>query len=477
MSAATQVPPPAAGTAGLLCLVACGMFMQTLDGTIVITALPAMARSLHADPLGMHAVISAYLVAMAVLIPASGWLADRHGTRTVYACALAAFTAGSVLCAAAHSLPLLIAARVIQGAGGALLLPVGRLAVLRAVPPSQLVPAMSAIAVPALIGPMLGPALGGWLVETASWRWIFLVNVPVGAACIVAALLILPRGVKRDGRRDGVPGAELALPFDAAGYLMLAGAMAALAMGFEALSDRKPDLLRMALWSVAGAAALAAYIRHAGRCRHPLFPLARLLRLNMRVALGGNLCCRLGNAGMPFLLPLLMQLCMGYGPSQAGLMMLPVALMGMAVKPVAGPLIARAGYRRVLLANTAILGAALCSVALLRPGQAWWVHALPLACFGAANSLQLTAMNTLALKDLKRREAGSGTSLLSMVQILAMGLGIALSGGLLAMNTRLANGAPLDAFRLTFAMMGMLTLASSAVFLQLPPRQPPTPNR
>ncbi|MES2258073.1 MAG: DHA2 family efflux MFS transporter permease subunit [Pseudomonadota bacterium] len=437
------------------------MFMQTLDGTIVITALPAMARSLHADPLRMHAVISAYLLAMALLIPASGWLAERYGARHIYLGALAAFTGGSLLCAAADSVPLLVAARVVQGMGGALLLPVGRLAVLRAVPRAQLLQAMSFIAIPALVGPLLGPTLGGWLVETVSWHWIFLINVPIGAACALATLALMPR---TPGRRR--------LPFDFAGYLMLGGAMAALAIAMELLSERRPPVASLLVWAATGAAALACYARHAARSRHPLFSPALLAQRSMSVALGGNLLCRLGSACMPVLAPLLMQLCMGYTPSQAGLMMLPVALAGIAVKRIAAPLIGRAGYRRVLLTNTALLGLTMGSVALLRPGQPWWLHALPLACFGAVNSLQLTAMNTLALKDLTRRQASSGTSLLSMVQMLAMGLGVACAGALLAGAARVFGDATLNAFRGTFVAMGLLTLMSSAVFLRLPRQRP-----
>lgn len=448
--------PSARYVTGLLWLVACGMFMQTLDGTIIITALPAMAASLHADPLRMHAVISAYLMAMALLIPASGWLADRFGARRVYFGALCAFTFGSLLCAGSASLPMLVTARIVQGMGGALLLPVGRLAILRAVPRTQLLQAMSFIAVPALIGPLLGPMLGGWLVEKVSWHWIFLINVPIGVASALAALAVMPGA---STRRQ--------LPFDLAGYLLLGVAMAALAIAMEQLSAPHPSALQVLAWSLFGAAALIGYWRNAARSRYPLFAPAILKERSMSVALSGNLLCRLGSSCMPVLTPMLMQLCLGYTPSQAGLMMLPVALTGIAVKSVTAPLIGHAGYRQVLLANTVLLGLSMAAVALLRPGQPWWLHALPLACFGALNSLQLTAMNTLALKDLTARHASSGTSLLSMVQMLAMGIGVACAGALLAASAKVFGTAAINAFRTTFVAMGFLTLMSSAVFLRL----------
>ncbi|MFT7723085.1 MAG: multidrug transporter subunit MdtD [Roseateles sp.] len=447
----------------LLWLVAVGFFMQTLDATIVNTALPAMAASLGESPLRMQSVIVAYSLTMAMLIPASGWVADRFGTRRVYVGAILTFVAGSVLCAAAHSLGALVAARIVQGLGGALLLPVGRLAVLRGCPRERLLPAMSFIAIPGLIGPLVGPTLGGWLVEIASWHWIFLINVPVGVLGALAVLRFMPAPAPVPLRR-----------FDLAGYLLLAFGMVALSLALDGLSGLGLRQAAVLVLMISGLASLAAYWLHALRRPDPLFPPA-LFRIGaLRVGLLGNLFSRLGSSCMPFLVPLLLQVAMGYSPAQAGMMMLPVAVASMSMKRATTPLITHFGYRRVLVANTALVGLAMASFALAAPGQPLLLRIAQLAAFGAVNSLQFTAMNTLTLKDLDEDTASSGNSLLSMVQMLAMGLGVAAAGAVLAAFTAFFGGEggepALNAFRATFGCMALVTLASAGIFWQLAPQ-------
>ena len=243
-----------------LWLVALGFFMQTLDATIVNTALPAMARDLNESPLQMHSVIVAYSLAMAVLIPASGWLADRFGTRRVFMSAIALFVAGSVLCALAPTLAMLSLARVAQGLGGALLLPVGRLAVLRAFPREEFISAMSLVAIPGLVGPLIGPTLGGWIVEYASWHWIFWVNVPVGLVGLVAAQRFMEGGEAQPSRG-----------FDAVGYGLLAFGMAAVSLAVEGMAGGGVRGASALVMMVFGLASLAAYWLHALRSPNPLF--------------------------------------------------------------------------------------------------------------------------------------------------------------------------------------------------------------
>jgi EmrB/QacA subfamily drug resistance transporter len=444
----------------LLWLVGCGLFMQTLDVTIVNTALPAMARSLGESPLRMQSVVVAYSLTMAILIPASGWIADRFGTRRVYVAAIALFGVGSLLCAVSSNMSQLVAARVVQGMGGALLLPVGRLSVLRAFPRSHFLPAMSFIAVPGLIGPLIGPMLGGWLVEVASWHWIFLINLPVGLLGGAAALAYMP---------DAPPGRVAR--FDLTGYLLLAFGMVCISLALDGLSGlglRQAGVLVMMIF---GLASLVAYWLHAARHDAPLFSPHLFAIPTLSIGLLGNLFSRLGSQSMPFLVPLLLQVSMGYTPFHAGLMMLPTALAAMTVKRFTTPLITRAGYRRVLVANTMLVGLLMASFALASPGQPWWLHCIQLACFGAVNSLQFTAMNTLTLKDLDAARASSGNSLLSVVQMLAMGMGVATAGGVLAAFTGLFGGGTpaqtLQAFHATFACMGLITLASAGIFWQL----------
>ncbi|SDZ59549.1 MFS transporter, DHA2 family, multidrug resistance protein [Variovorax sp. YR266] len=442
----------------LLWLVAVGFFMQTLDATIINTALPAMAASLGESPLRMQSVVVAYALTMAMLIPASGWIADRFGTRRIFFSAIVLFAAGSVLCALSHGLGQLVAARVVQGLGGALLLPVGRLALLRTVPRGEFLQAMSFVAIPGLIGPLLGPTLGGWLVQYASWHWIFLINVPVGLLGCIATLKYMPdlRGVVQKR-------------FDSVGYAMLAFGMVAISLSLDGVGLRQGGVMVVLIF---GFASIVAYWLRASRTPEPLFAPSLFHVPTLSIGLIGNLFSRLGSSCMPFLVPLLLQVSMGYSPVRAGLMMLPIALAGMAMKRFATPLITRHGYRKVLVVNTILVGCTMASFGLTAPGQPMVLHVLQLLAFGAVNSLQFTAMNTITLKDLDGSMASSGNSLLSMVQMLAMSLGVAAAGAVLAgYNGIFGTETPahtLDAFQATFASMGLITVASAMIFWHLP---------
>jgi EmrB/QacA subfamily drug resistance transporter len=446
----------------LLWLVAVGFFMQTLDATIVNTALPAMAASLGESPLRMQSVVVAYSLTMAMLIPASGWIGDRFGTRRVYVAAILLFVLGSVLCAAANSLNLLVAARVVQGMGGALLLPVGRLVVLRTFPRERFLQAMSFVAIPGLIGPLVGPTLGGWLVEVASWHWIFLINVPVG---VIGALATM--------RYMAAPAPVSVGRFDLRGYLLLAFGMVAVSLALDGLSGLGLRQASVLVLLIFGLASLAAYWLHALRRPDPLFSPSLFKVGAVRIGLIGNLFSRLGSSCMPFLVPLLLQVTMGYSPLQAGMMMLPVAIASMTTKRFTTPLITRHGYRLVLTVNTMLVGLTMASFAFSSPDQPLVVRIVQLAIFGAVNSMQFTAMNTLTLKDLEPSMASSGNSMLSMVQMLAMGMGVAAAGAVLAAFTAFFSGEAmqtLQSFRATFATMALITIASAAIFWQLDAR-------
>ncbi|MFT7775172.1 multidrug transporter subunit MdtD [Roseateles sp.] len=446
----------------LLWLVAVGFFMQTLDATIVNTALPAMAASLGESPLRMQSVVVAYSLTMAMLIPASGWMADRFGMRRIYVAAILLFVLGSVLCAVASNLTLLVTARVVQGLGGALLLPVGRLVVLRTFPRERFLQAMSFVAIPGLVGPLVGPTLGGWLVEVASWHWIFLINVPVGVIGALATLRYMP-----------TPAPATVGRFDLAGYLLLAFGMVSLSLALDGLSGLGLRQASVLVLMIFGLASLTAYWLHALRRPDPLFSPHLFQLGSLRIGLLGNLFSRLGSSCMPFLIPLLLQVTMGYSPAQAGMMMLPVAIASMSMKKLTTPLITRHGYRRVLVVNTLLVGLAMASFAFSSPDQPLAVRIVQLALFGAVNSLQFTAMNTLTLKDLGPAMASSGNSMLSMVQMLAMGMGVAAAGAVLAAFTAFFGGEgaqTLSSFRATFATMALITIASAGIFWQLDAR-------
>ncbi|MDE1183103.1 multidrug transporter subunit MdtD [Paraburkholderia sp.] len=461
ISPAAPTPSPRSLTV-MLWVVATGFFMQTLDSTIVNTALPAMATSLGELPLRMQSVVIAYSLTMAVMIPVSGWLADKLGTRRVFMSAILVFTIGSVLCANAHTLNQLVIFRIVQGAGGAMLLPVGRLAVLRTFPAERYLPALSFVAIPGLIGPLIGPTLGGWLVKIASWHWIFLINAPVGIIGVIAVSIFMP-----DSRNPNTA------PFDLKGYLMLVVGMVSISFALDGRTEFNVQHATVLMLLVLSLASFVAYGLHASRVAQPIFPLDLFKIHTFSVGLLGNLFARIGSGAMPYLIPLLLQVSLGYSAFEAGLMMLPVAAAGMAAKRVVTKLIIKYGYRQVLVTNTVLVGLGMASFALMSPNQPMWLRLVQLAIFGAVNSMQFTAMNTLTLKDLGTGGASSGNSLFSLVQMLSMSLGVTVAGALLATFTglihRVTEANTLPAFHATFLCVGFITACSSWIFAQLSP--------
>lgn len=446
----------------LLWLVSLAIFMQMLDATIVNTALPAMARSLGESPLQMQSVVFSYALAVATFIPASGWIADRYGTRRTFLAAIVLFTLGSLACALAQQLGQLVAARVLQGIGGAMLLPVGRLAVMRSVPREDFLRAMSFIAIPALIGPLVGPTLGGWLVEIASWHWVFLINLPIGVLGFLAATRIMPDHY-----------AAHQVKFDLRGYVMLAFGMVALSLALDGISAVGTPHALVMLMTLAGLAALVGYWLHAANATAPLFSLGLFRVPSYRIGILGNLFSRIGSSAMPMLIPLLLQVGLSLGPMTAGLMMVPVAAAGMVSKKAAVRLVERYGYRRVLMVNTVLVGIAMASFVLMTPDQPLAWRLVQLALFGAVNALQFTVMNTVTLRDLDAESASAGNSLLSMVMMLAAGFGAAAAGSLLAaFGTHLDAHNATAALHATFICVGAITLTSTLIFWQLPDTGP-----
>jgi EmrB/QacA subfamily drug resistance transporter len=451
--------PPERSLRFLLWLVATGFFMQTLDSTIVNTALPAMAVSLGERPLRMQSVVIAYALTMAMLIPASGWIADRYGLRRAFMAAIVLFAIGSGLCAASRTLVELTVARIVQGAGGAMLLPVGRLAILRAFPRERLLEALSVVAIPGLVGPLIGPTLGGWLVEIASWHWIFLINIPIGVAGCVATAFYMPE--------DRVPQVPR---FDLGGYLLIAIGLVATSFALDGLSELSFHHATVLILLVFGLVSLVAYWLRAAQQADPLFPPKIFETHTFSIGLLGNLFARLGSASMPFLVPLLLQVSLRYTPFHSGMMMLSTSAAAILAKQLVTPLITRIGYRRMLVVNTVFVGMAMASFSLISEKEPLWLMIIQLAFFGSVNSLQYTAMNTVTLKDLEGSEASSGNSLLSMVQMLSMSLGVAAAGGLLTTFLDTyghGTGRELYAFHYTFICVGLLTAASAWIFWQL----------
>lgn len=438
----------------LLWLVAAGFFMETLDATIVNTAIPNMAAALNTSPLYMQSIIIAYALTLAVLIPVSGWLTDRFGIRRVYIGAISIFTIGSVFCAISQTLPQLVISRVIQGIGGSMLMPVGRLAILRNFPGPKYLPAISFVAVPALVGPLVGPTLGGWLVQYASWHWIFLINVPIGMVLAFMTKKALPRDVIEQPRR-----------FDTLGFIQISAFMISVSFAFDGLSGLNFSYGLVLLLFAFGFAALAGYVFHALKTPSPLITPELFKERTYSIGILGNMFSRLGTSGMPFMVPLFFQLCLNYSPFEAGLSMLPLSFSAILAKRFVAPMVGKFGYRNFLMFNTIICGVSIASFALINPGGPKWFQVTHLFLFGIFNSMQFTAMNTLTLKDLGRKLASDGNALFSMVQMLAMSFSVAAAGSLLA--TFMNHYNKLDAFHGAFISLGALTCTSAWIFSQL----------
>ncbi|HEX2013400.1 MAG TPA: multidrug transporter subunit MdtD [Roseateles sp.] len=444
-------------------VVALAFFMQTLDTTILNTALPGMAADLGENPLRMQSAVVAYLLTVALLIPASGWIADRFGTRSVFIWAIGLFSLGSLACALAPSLAVLVAARVLQGVGGALLVPVGRLTVLRAFPKDEFLPVMTFISLPGLVGPLVGPTLGGLLTQYASWQWIFLINLPVGLIGVLASLRFMPQ------LRSAAPRS-----FDWGGFALFSLGLMLLSMALQGFGEHVIGVAVCFVMLVAGLACMMAYWLHAVRVPDPLFDRALFAIPTYRIGLIGNVFARLGSGATPFLMPMFLQLGLGFSPSVAGLSMIPTVLGAMLTKTLAIKLIRAAGYRRVLIVNTLLLGAMIASFALVdrETGHVWL--ALHLGLFGMVNSLQFTAMNTLTLGDLDARTASSGNSLLSVVMQLSMSLGVASSSAFLLLFSggrgvvvRGDGAALVPAFQATYLAIGAMAALAAFIFYQL----------
>ncbi len=441
----------------LLWIVATGFFMQTLDTTIVNTALPSMAASLGEPVLAMHPVVVAYTLTMASITPASGWLADRFGTRRVYFAAILIFVLGSLFCASAHTLTQLLAARVVQGVGGSMLLPIGRLAVLRSVPGAQYIAALAFISIAGQLGPVVGPVMGGWLSQTIGWHWIFLINVPVGALGLFAVLRFLPQE-------------EILTPprFDMLGCALLSTCMVAFSLALDVPFDSNQGAWSAALFALS-VLTVWGYWRHARGNDRALFRLGLFNEPNFSVGLAGNLICRIGSSAIPFLLPLLLQVKLGFSPLHAGLVLLPAAIAGTIAKPWIAPLVQRFGYDKFLMVNTVMVGGAIVSFSLITPAWPLALGIAQLAVFGASNSMQFAAMNSVTLKGLQSADAGSGNSLFSMVQMLALGLGVTIAGTMVGALNKLS-WAQNWSFSLTFICVGMVTLLSALVFRRMDAR-------
>lgn len=438
-------------------IVAMALFMQTLDATILNTALPAMAYDLNRSPLDMQSAVISYALTVALFIPVSGYLADKIGTRTLFISAVGLFSFGSLLCALSPTLPALVLSRVIQGIGGAMMTPVARLTLIKTFDRSKLLAAMSLATMPGLIGPVLGPLLGGYLVVAASWHWIFLINIPIGAVGIWFGYKFMPNYKENSGALDFV------------GFAIFSIAVVMLSMGLEFAGAGSQLYFALIIFCF-GIFLLGAYVWYAKKAENPLFPMSLFEIRTFRTGVLGNLASRIGISSIPLLLPLLIQVVFLKSATASGWLLAPMAVAAIAVKPILTPLIRNYGYRKVLIFNTLTVGfiIVLLSIPSKDTPLFWWVPLLLI--LGAANSIQFTAMNTISLADLRGYQTSSGNSLIAVNQQLAISFGIAIGAALLRFMTEqtwLTHNNTDTAFRVTFIILGTLTMLSSLVFRKL----------
>jgi len=433
-------------------LVAGAFFMEFLDGTVIATALPDMARSFGVQAVDLNIGISAYLITLAVLIPASGWIADRFGARKVFTLALAIFTLASVLCGLATSVDQFVAMRVLQGMGGALMVPVGRLAVLRTTPKHLLIAAIATLTWPALVAPIIGPPLGGFITSYANWRWIFFINVPLGLIAIVLALRIIP-DIYEESRR----------PFDTPGFIATSVAMVSLVCAMEMMGAQQANTgITLALLAV-GVVTMIYALRHFRRAEWPMIRLDALQVPTFRVTMYGGSLFRASISAVPFLLPLLFQVGFGMDAFHSGLLVLAVFVGNLTIKPATTPLIRGLGFKKLLLINGALNVLALLACAFLTPQTPVWVIMLVLYLGGVFRSIQFTAISTLAFADVPSPQMSYANTLFSTATQLAVGLGITLGAigiriGELCSEMLGIEALPGIGFRLAFVAIALVCL-------------------
>ena len=433
--------------------------MENLDSTVLSTSLPAIAVDLHQDPIALKLALTSYLLSLAIFIPASGWAADRFGARTVFRAAIVVFTLGSVLCGLSSTLPGFVAARVFQGAGGAMMVPVGRLILFRSVPRAELVQALATLTMPALIGPILGPPLGGFITTYAHWRWIFWINVPIGVLGVVLATLFIPN-VREDSP----------WPLDVPGFILSGLGLSALMFGLTVAGRGFVPGWVAAGLVAGGVLGIMAYVRHARRASHPIIDLTLLRVPTFRASVTGGFLFRVGIGALPFLLPLLLQLGIGMTPFQSGCLTFAAAAGAFAMKTAAKRILRRFGFRTVLAVNALISSAFLLAYGTFSAATPWAVMFLLLLTGGFFRSLEFTGINAIAYADIDNATMSRATSFASVAQQLSLSSGVAAGAAVIDWSRVLHNDTVLRTadFGWAFVAISIVSALSAFVFLRLP---------
>lgn len=441
-------------------IVACALFMEQVDSTVIATSLPAIAADLGEDPVSLKLALTSYLLSLAVFIPASGWAADRYGARTVFRSAIVIFTIGSILCGLSSSLADFVLYRIIQGMGGAMMVPVGRLVILRSVPKSELVSSLAWLTIPALLGPVFGPPLGGFITTYFDWRLIFFINVPIGVLGVFLATRFI-----ENVREEDVP------PLDLKGLILSGVGLAGLVFGFAVLGQEVlvPQWAALTIGAT-GAFFLYLYVRHARVTPHAVLDLKLLRHGTFRAGVVGGSLFRVGIGAMPFLLPLMLQLSFGLSPFASGLLTFTASAGAMAMKFTAAKLLRRVGYKRVLLANVFLCSGFIAINAAFTPLTPHWLIASLLLVGGFLRSLQFTALNALSYADVEPAEMSRATSFASVAQQVSLSFGVAVAG--LVLETMRASRGEVTVTQADFSAAFLVVAAVSALsvffFIPLP---------
>lgn len=435
-------------------ILATAFFMQMLDSTILNTALPVIAIDFKESPLNMQNAIISYVLTLALFMPVSGFLADKFGTRKIFILSLILFSSGSLFCALSQNLNQLVTFRIVQGLGGALMTPVGKLALIKTFDKSEILKAMNFATTPALIGPILGPLVGGYLVDYLSWHWIFIINLPIGILGIILGIKFLPNYISKITH------------FDFKGLLIFASAALLLSFSLE-LMGQTNNLSLILLIFILGFLLLYYYYRYARKTKDVIFPLNLFLVRTFRVGILGNLAVRLGISAIPLLIPFMIQIAYGKSAVVSGWIVAPMALTAMFGKSAVISILNYLGYRNTLMLNSFIIGILILTMAI--PGSStsiyWFLPSI--AILGFFNSIQFTAMNTIAIADLRNEQTSSGNSLLSVNQQIAIGFGITIGLAILRFYQNIETTETHEAFRNTFLTIGSLTVLSGLVFRRL----------
>jgi EmrB/QacA subfamily drug resistance transporter len=439
-------------------IVAVALFMENMDSTVIATALPAIAADIGANPLALKLAITSYLLSLAIFIPASGWVADRFGTRTVFRAAIAVFMLGSIGCALSHSLGDFVAARMVQGVGGAMMTPVGRLILLRSIERRALLSAMAWVTMPALIGPMVGPPIGGFITTYFSWHWIFLINIPIGIAGLTLVTLYI-ENIRAEAKQR----------FDFLGMILSGLGLGGVAFGLSVAGlDLVPLTPVLALTAV-GVLFIVLYVRHARRTPAPVLDLSLLSIPSFRATITGGFFFRLGIGAWPFLMPLMLQLGLKMNPFQSGLITFAGSFGALLMKPVIAPLLKTFGFKNILVPNALISSVLLAACATFTAETPIWWMFLILVVGGFFRSLEFTAVNTLAYADVPSQRMSTATSMVSVLQQISISCGVAVGALLVEVTNRFNDSSVLtvDDFRPAFLIVGGISACSVFIFMTL----------